>query len=156
MITITKNKIINTGALRTLNTSLDVKYLENYLGVTQQIDTGELIVSMVDNTNESAVRALMNGYEDITCNSSGMTITITMGTIIVSDVTLVTANPGTKKFILMLMAINNATGEPLIYAFEKTQGNYGSFPDGYQEATKIKEYSVEAGGTTLVEINNYL
>jgi len=156
MIEIIKNKVIGSGALKTINTSLDIKYGSDYEGITEQDETTKLIASMLTNTNEVAVGALMDDYEVLTCGSSGMTITITLGDIIVSDVTNISTDQNNEKSVLMVMAIDDVTGDPSIYAFEKTTGEYGTLPAGKSEATKIKEYVVDAGGSVLLEIANYM
>lgn len=156
MIDVTKNKIIGAGALRTINASLDIKYGEEYVGVTEQDATTQLIVTLMSVTHESAVRSLMNSYETLTCDATGLTINTDMGGIIVGDVTNISADNNDKKYVLMVMAVDNTTGNPSVYAFQKTTGEYGTLPASKSLATRIKEYSVVAGGNTLVEINNFI
>ena len=111
---------------------------------------------METNTNEVAVGALMDSYEAVTCTSSALAITLNMGTAIVNDITNVTADPTNKKFVLIAIVLDNTTGDAEAAAFEKTTGEYAGVPSGKTLGTNVKEYCVEANGTTLVEVNNFI
>jgi hypothetical protein len=151
---ITRNKNIELGALIVLNESLPIKYPVDFISTTQH--STELDVEMEDNTHDAAVGTLMDAYAAITCTSSALAITLNMGTVIVNDITNVTADPTNKKFILIAILLDDTTGDAEAAAFEKTTGEYGDVPAGKTLGTNVKEYCVEANGTTLVEVNNFI
>jgi hypothetical protein len=151
---ITKNKNIGLGALIVLNESLPIKYGDDFVSTTQKTNT--LDVEMQTNTNEVAVGALMDAYEAITCISNSLTITLNMGTVIVNDITNITADATYKKFILIAIILDTTTGDAEAAAFEKTTGEYAGVPSGKILGTNVKEYCVAPNGSVLEEVNSYI
>jgi len=89
-------------------------------------------------------------------SSSLLDITVDVGTWIVADLTSIVAYPSDTKFAKVAIAIDDATGNPEVYVFEKTTGAYGSLPGGKTFCVDLKEYSVPAAGTVLTELNDWI
>jgi len=153
MINIDKTKVIG-ASLPILNNSLLIKYGDDFLSTTQTSTT--LRATMDTNTNETAVGTLLDAYAAVTCDASALAITLTLGDVIVSDVTNITADPTDKKFVLIVIALDDTTGDLEVHAFEKTTGEYGDLPADKTLAAQIKEYCVAAAGTTLELVTSYI
>ena len=84
-----------------------------------------------------------------------LTIRTNVGAAIVNDDYEVTAHASLKKYIKMAVARDDTSGDLEILAFEKTTGEYGDPPSGKTVEAYIKEFSVVANGTELVEEEHY-
>ncbi len=87
-----------------------------------------------------------------------LTIRTNVGSVIVNDDYLVEADPNDQKFILMAIARDDGTGLLEILAFEKlTEAEqYPDTPDGKTVEKNLKEFSVVAAGTVLVEEEDFI
>ncbi len=83
----------------------------------------------------------------------GLQITVNVNSVIVDDVTNVTADPTDAKMILVSMSYNKATDVFAVVVREKTTGLYVDL-DSPDEVLvdDLQEYSLVANGTTLVEV----
>jgi len=84
-----------------------------------------------------------------------LTIRTNVGSAIVDDDYAVTAGSGTK-FVKIALLRDDGTGDLEIGAFEKITGNYGPIPSGKSLEFDMKEFSVAASGTVLVEEEDWL
>ena len=87
---------------------------------------------------------------------SDLTIRTNVGSAIVNDDYVVTADPTDKKFIKICILRDNLSTDLEIYAFEKTTGEYGNIPSGKSLEKDLKEFSVVAAGTVLVEEQDWI
>ena len=87
---------------------------------------------------------------------SNMKIRTNVGSVVVDDDYTVTADPAEKKYIKISVARDNTTEDIEILAFEKTTGNYGNTPSGKTFLFDLKEFSVVAAGTVLVEEQDWI
>jgi len=87
---------------------------------------------------------------------SDLDIRINVGSAIEDDDYSVTADPDDKKFIKMAILRDDTSGDLEIYAFEKTTGDYGDVPSGKTHEKYLKEFSVVAAGTALVEEEDFI
>ncbi len=83
----------------------------------------------------------------------GLQITVDVLPVIVADVTTVVADPTDTKFILVSMSYDKAADVFAVVVREKTTGQYVdlSSPDEVL-VEDFQEYSLAAGGSTLVEV----
>ncbi len=83
----------------------------------------------------------------------GLQITVDVDLVIVGDVTNVVADPTDTKFILVSMSYDKAADVFAVVVREKTTGQYVdlSSPDEVL-VEDFQEYSLAAGGSTLVEV----
>lgn len=89
-------------------------------------------------------------------NPSDLDIRTNVGSAIVNDDYSVTADPSDKKFIKMSLVRDDTSTDLEIIAFEKTTGDYGSIPSGKTLIGDLKEFSVVASGTVLVEEQDFI
>jgi len=87
---------------------------------------------------------------------TNLDIRTNVGTEIVDDDYTVTADPSDKKWIKMVILRDDTSTDIEIYAFEKTTGEYGSVPSGKTHEKDLKEFSVVASGTVLVEEEDFI
>lgn len=86
-----------------------------------------------------------------------LTIRTNVGDAIVNDDYAVTADADDKKFIKMSIARDDGTGILEILAFEKLEGSaYADPPSGKTVEKDLKEFSVVAAGTVLVEEEDFI
>lgn len=83
----------------------------------------------------------------------GLQITVDVAPVIVGDVTTVVADPTDTKLVLVSMSYDKATDQFAVVVREKTTGQYVdlSSPDEVL-VEDFQEYSLAAGGSTLVEV----
>jgi hypothetical protein len=87
-----------------------------------------------------------------TAVASGLDITTNVGSAIVDDVTAITADPDDIKYIRVSVVRDDTSGNLEIQVEEKVLGNYSGTPEGKTLEYEIKEFSLVAAGTDLVEI----
>ena len=153
---VTKAKAVLSSGHHVLNIMLRKKYTTDFGGISNTVVNSELIAHMVGSTNEAAVGTLMDAIATPTCTANLLDITVNYGTEIVSDVTSITADPTDVKHAKVHIAIDDVTGDPEVIVFTKTTGEYGAMTAGKTFGADIKEYSLAAGGTALVEINDFI
>lgn len=86
---------------------------------------------------------------------SDMTIRTNVGSAIVNDDYVVTADPDNKKWI-KISEVRDSGGNLEILAFEKVLGDYDDIPSGKSLEKDLKEFSVVAAGTVLVEEKDWI
>jgi len=79
-----------------------------------------------------------------------------VGSAIVNDDYTVTADPDDKKWIKMAIGRDDGTSDLEILAFEKVLGDYADTPSGKTLEKWLKEFSVVAAGTVLVEEQDFI
>lgn len=87
-----------------------------------------------------------------TATSALLAITTNVGSVIVDDVTNITADPDDTKFVQISVVRKDSDSVLSILAEEKVLGNYAGVPSGYELEQIINEFSVVAAGTALVEV----
>ncbi len=87
---------------------------------------------------------------------SNLKIRTNVGSAIVNDDYTVTADADDKKFIKMVIVRDDGTGLLEILAFEKLLGNYDDLPAGKTHEKDLKEFSVIAAGTVLVQEQDFI
>jgi hypothetical protein len=87
-----------------------------------------------------------------TATSSLLAITSNVGSVIVDDVTNITADPDDTKFVRISVVRKDSDSVLSILAEEKVLGDYAGVPSGYELEQVINEFSVVAAGTALVEV----
>ncbi len=83
----------------------------------------------------------------------GLQITVDVDPVIVADVTTVVADPTDTKFVLVSMSYDKAADVFAVVVRERTTGQYADLlsPDEVL-VEDFQEYSLAAGGSTLVEV----
>lgn len=123
---------------------------ENWQGVTNQL---ALHYSGSPSTTEA--NNILTAIQKPTCTHSLLAITVNCGTYLVNDVTNVTADPNDDLTFLVCIYIDDTTGNFEVFVFEKTiNEDYDLLQAGKTLATHLKEYSLTAAGTALVEIDD--
>jgi hypothetical protein len=108
-------------------------------------------------TRDFCIEHLENNVPTCVGNSpSDLDIRTNVGSAIVDDDYTVTADGSDKKYIKMAIARDDTSGDLEIIAFEKTTGEYGSTPSGKTLSKWLKEFSVVASGTALVEEEDFI
>lgn len=82
--------------------------------------------------------------------ASGLVIHCDVGSAIVDDQTVITADVSNIKYCLVSLVRDNVSGLLEIQVQEKVLGNYAETPDDKEWLCDIGEYSLEANGTDLV------
>jgi hypothetical protein len=83
----------------------------------------------------------------------GLQITVDVDPVIVADVTTVVADPTDAKLILVSMSYDKSTDLFAVVVREKTTGQYADLVSPDEVLVEdFQEYSLAAGGTTLVEV----
>ena len=83
----------------------------------------------------------------------GLQITVNVDAVIVDDVTNVVADPTDTKFVLVSMSYDKATDVFAMVVREKTTGQYVDLQSPDEVLVEdFQEYSLAAGGSTLVEV----
>lgn len=131
----------------------------------------EIQTDIVDDTivdpafSETSVRDFVIEHKELnvpTCigdSPSDLTIRTNVGSAVVNDDYAVTADTTDQKFIKMSLVRNDSNGLLEIMAFEKIpnqQQEYADTPAGKTFISDLKEFSVVANGTVLVEEEDYI
>ncbi len=87
---------------------------------------------------------------------SDLKIRTNVGSAIVNDDYTVTADPDDKKWIKMSVVRDDTSTDLEIVAFEKVLGDYDDTPSGKTLIKDLKEFSVVAAGTVLVEEEDFI
>lgn len=134
------------------------KYLAEFLGVSARfgVSSNQLAMHLDPAASDTDAVAALAAIQLPTCTSSLLDITVNVGTLIVADLTSIVADPSDEKFVKVSIAVDDTTGDPEVYVFEKTTGAYGDLPAGKTLCVDLKEYSVAAAGSALVEINDWI
>ena len=82
--------------------------------------------------------------------ASGLVIHCDVGSAIVDDQTVITADVSNIKYCLVSLVRDDVSGLLEIQVQEKVLGNYAETPDDKEWLCDIGEYSLEANGTDLV------
>jgi len=104
---------------------------------------------VVEFTSTNQPTCVMNSPSDLKIRTN-------VGSAIVNDDYTATAHESDKKFFKMSLVRDNTSGLLEILAFTKTTGNYGSMPSGKTLEFDLKEFSVVAAGTVLVEEQSFI
>ena len=104
---------------------------------------------VVENVTENIPTCVGNSPVDLTIRTN-------VGSAIVNDDYAVTADPDDKKFIKIVVARDDGTNLLEVIAFEKLLGDYADMPSGKDFVKDLKEFSVIAAGTVLVEEEDFI
>lgn len=122
----------------------------------REIQTDVLDATVKDPGNPTAVHrdyALEQVKDnEPTATASGLDITTNVGSAIVNDVTSITADPDDTKYVKVSVVRDDTTTDLEIQVEEKVLGNYSGTPAGKTLECEIKEFSLVAAGTALVEV----
>lgn len=120
-------------------------------------------VHLEDGTDSSFAEQLLLDIDNPVVAEDGLDIFISVGSLIAEnmsgglsgDTYTVTADPTDTKYIKFCLMVNDTSGNLEVGVQEKVLGDYGGMPAGYTLAGYIKEYSVEAAGSSLTELNDW-
>lgn len=101
-------------------------------------------------------RAILNVPTCVGNSPSDLKVRTNVGSAIEDDDYTVTADPDDKKYVKISILRDDTSGDLEIYAFTKTTGEYGSVPSGKELESDLKEFSVVAAGTELVEEEDWI
>ncbi|MHA1806198.1 MAG: hypothetical protein ACTSX2_01325 [Candidatus Thorarchaeota archaeon] len=122
----------------------------------REVQTDVLDFSFVDPANPGLVhrdRVLERTTDnEPTAVAAGLNITTNVGSVIVDDVTAITADPDDTKYVKVSVVRDDASTLLEIQVEEKVLGNYSGTPEGKTLECEIKEFSLVAAGTDLVEV----
>jgi len=122
----------------------------------REVQTDVLDFSFVDPANPGFVhrdRVLERTTDnEPTAVAAGLNITTNVGSAIVDDVTAVGADPDDTKYVKVSVVRDDASTLLEIQVEEKVLGNYSGTPEGKTLECEIKEFSLVAAGTDLVEV----
>jgi len=179
-LTVTKD---DTGTKDITNTSLAVNFLHGNIGSNVEVINYHVRVTVeetpehyyrtvqtdkVDDTvvdpayPSTPVHGFVIEYADFnvpTCagnSPSDLTIRTNVGSAIVDDDYVVAPHSSDKKYIKMVLVRDDGTTDLEIKAFEKTTDEYASMPAGHTHIRDLKEFSVVANGTVLVEVEDFI
>ncbi len=80
-----------------------------------------------------------------------------VGTEVVADTHLVVASGSEKKWIKMVLGMDDVSGALEIFALERLDSQvYGSLPGGKTFVADLKEFSTPVSGTSLTEEKSFL
>ncbi len=138
-------------------------YCEDGSHYYRTIQTDKIDESAKDPAHSSSVtrdfcieRVLLNVPSCVGNSPSNLKIRTNVGSEIVDDDYTVTAHASLKKYVKISILRDDTSTDIEIYAFEKTTGEYGSVPSGKTLEKDLKEFSVVALGTVLVEENDWI
>jgi len=134
------------------------EYASEFLGVSSGYgpSSNQLAMHLDDAADDTDAVAALAAAALPTCSSSLLDITVNVGTWIVSDVTSIVADPTEIKTVKASVLIDDTTGALEVHAFEKTTGEYGAVPAGKTLCTDLKEYTLAAAGSALVEAKDFI
>jgi hypothetical protein len=119
------------------------------------VDAAEL-AAQVATTSATVVDRLLSdplAGVSVTTSATGLQITVDVPLLgIDSDVTNVTADPSDTKYVRVCVVYNETTEVFEVVVHEKTTGEYADLLAGELLVKQLKEYSVVAAGTDLVEV----
>lgn len=159
---IVKNKMLGKAGGEALDKRARHLYGVNCFGVSwhngnQAANIApECKVHLADGQDTANAEALLEAIEKPTCVAASLAITTDLGTLIVGDVTNITADPTDTKFVKVALVKDDASGAIEVAVFEKTTGDYGDVPVGKTHVADLKEFSVPAAGSALTEINDWI
>lgn len=151
----------NAGA-ETISAILDARskflYGAEHIGTSTRYgsNSDKIAFHLDDAASTTNADTLLTAIALPTCTSSLLAITANVGTFIVSDVTNVTAHSTLVKTIKITVGIDDTTGVLEIIAYEKTDGEYAAVPLGKSHVADLKEYTLAAAGTEVVESVNFI
>ena len=93
----------------------------------------------------------LNGLT-VTSVAAALVITTNIQNLVTDDETTVVADPDDEKFVKVCYVYNEDTDTFGIVAYEKTTGQYAALTPPEYLIRDIKEFSVGAAGTELVEV----
>jgi len=152
-VSLAKTAGTNT-CLQIINGRAKHEYPSNANGSTTH--DGDIIIHLTGSPSETEANNILTAIALPTCTSSLLDITSNVGTYIVNDVISIVADPDNKKFVEVVVGIDDTTGVLEMFALEKTTGEYPGVPAGKTNLVKLKEFSVPAAGTALTETINYI
>ena len=85
-------------------------------------------------------------------SASGLVITSAATNLGLNDTATVVADTTLTKFVIIKLIYNSTSDSFSIQSFEKTDGDYSDLAADETLTANIKEYSVVANGTDLVEV----
>jgi hypothetical protein len=122
----------------------------------REVQTDEIDATAKDPGNPTAVHRdyVLEDIKDNepTATASGLDITTNVGSAIVNDVTAITADPDDIKYVKVSVVRDDTSGDLEIQIEEKVLGNYSGTPAGKTFECEVKEFSLVAAGTDLVEV----
>jgi hypothetical protein len=113
-------------------------------------------VHLVDGQDPADAETLLTAIALPTCSHASLAITVDVGTLIVADVTNITADPTDLKSVKVALSKDDTTGALEVTVYEKTTGEYGAVPGGKTHVADLKEYTVVAAGSALTEVNDWI
>ena len=88
----------------------------------------------------------------VTVTASGLVITADIEDLVDNDQTTIVADPTDTKFVKVCYVYNESTDAFSLEVYEKTTGQYAALAPPEVLVRDIKEFSVVANGTDLVEV----
>jgi hypothetical protein len=145
----------NVTVLEAIDAKSAAAYPGKHLGSSAHFGaaSNKLAVHLEDGESPTLAEAILAAIEKPTVSAASLTITSNFGTYIVADDTVITADPTEVKFVKIVLSLDGGN-DFQIEALEKTTGAYGT-PTG-SSPIDLKEFSVQAAGSTLTEVQNFI
>lgn len=83
---------------------------------------------------------------------SGLSVTVNINSLVVNDVTTITADPTYEKFLMLCYVYDEGADTLSVNAYEKTTGLYADLTDDEIQVKHLGEWSTPANGTELTEV----
>ena len=147
------NTLIGKPMTAAAGQALDLKARKDYgaecVGVSWDDDSAT--VHLNDDQDTANAGALLDAVAAETIQINGLQITVTLGTLLNDQVTLI-ADPSDVKTVLISICMDDATGGLVLVSQEKTTGTYGGYPAAHSLARDLNQYTIAAAGSALVEV----
>jgi len=152
------NRVIADTALKILSRRAKFLYPTEFDGASAHFgsNSDQIVIHLTGSPSLTDADQALADIEKPTCTFSLLDITVNVGALVVNDVTSIDDDPLDEKFIKVVVVIDDVSGAIQIYVLEKTTEQYPSLPAGKTFCANLKEYSLAAAGTTLVEINDFI
>jgi hypothetical protein len=112
-------------------------------------------VGIKGGVSESVAETKLNNIADPVVTVSGLEVGVVVGTLLDDSETFV-ADPDDDKYILVTLVVDDTSKDVELVSYEKTTGDYGDVPTGKTHAVYLKEYLLEAAGSSLEEVESWL
>lgn len=154
----TQKDVGGKAGLAILSAKASYEYPSEAIGATNGYgsDSNLLAIHLSGSPDTTEADNMLTAIASPTCVASGLDVTTNVGTYVVDDSYTATADPTETKFVLMSVLIDDTTGVFEVYAFTKTAGFYGSIPAGKTLASDLREFSIEAAGSTMTITRDFL
>lgn len=154
-----KKNIGSVTAVEVLDALGTYHYGNDFDGASSDFgpDLDNAVIHLIGSPDEAKANDMLAQVALPTCTVDGLSVTLNCGTLVVDDVTTVTADAEEDKQIRMVLGLNDNNGRIVVFALEKfAEGTFPDLPNERTFVTRICDFSLVANGTELVLIKDYI